>query len=94
MVEPILPTFPIYLNSFLLFFIAGWIIRTIVLPYKVARRVGRKFGYGYIRPEEHRTLTKDERSLLIAQKVLAIAGLVAFLLCGFLFFRLAGHLTH
>ena len=94
MVESISPTFPIYLNSFLLFFIVGWIIRTIVLPYKVARRVGRKFRYGYIGPEDRVTLTKGERRLLIAQKVLAIAGLLAFVLCGFLLFRLSGQLPH
>jgi hypothetical protein len=93
MVKTISPTFPIYLNSFLLFFIAGWFIRTIVLPYKVARRAGRKFRYGYIGPEDRATLTKGQRRLLIAQKVLAIAGLLTFVLCGFLLFRLAS-LTH
>ena len=81
-------------DVFLLFFIVGWIIRTIVLPYKIARRVGRKFRYGYIGPEDRVALTKGERSLLIAAKVLAIAGLVAFVLYIFLFFRLAGLLTH
>lgn len=89
MVKPLSPMILIYLNSFLLFFIAGWIIRTIVLPYKVARRAGRKFRYGYIGPEDRVTLTKDERRLMIAQKVLAIAGLLTFALCGFLLFRLA-----
>jgi hypothetical protein len=89
MVEPLSPTIPIYLNSFLLFFIAGWIIRTIVLPYKVARRAGRKFRYGYIGPEDRVTLTKGERRLMIAQKVFAIVGLLTFALCGFLLFRLA-----
>jgi hypothetical protein len=94
MVESISPAFLIYLNSFLLFLIAGWFIRTIVLPYKVARRVGRRFSYGYIGPEDRATLTKDERRLLIAQRVLAIVGLLAFVLCGLLLFRLAGQLTH
>lgn len=89
MIELHPPIIPIYLNSFLLFFIAGWIIRTIVLPYKLARRAGRKFRYGYIGPEDRITLTKGERRLMIAQKVLAIAGLLTFVLCGFLFFRLA-----
>jgi hypothetical protein len=89
MVEPPLPTIPIYLNSFLLFFIVGWIIRTIVLPYKVARRVGRKFRYGYIGPEDRVTLTKGERGLMIAQKAFAIAGLLAFALSVFLLFRFA-----
>lgn len=88
MVEPLSPTIPIYLNSFLLFFIMGWIIRTIVLPYKVARRAGRKFRYGYIGPEDRATLTTGERRLMIAQKVFAITGLLAFALCGFLLFRL------
>ncbi len=94
MVEPLSPTIPIYLNSFLPFFIAGWFIRTIVLPYKIARRVGRKFRYGYIGPEDRMTLTRDERKLLIAQKVLAIAGLLTFVLCGFLLFGFAGQSTH
>ena len=94
MVESTSPTFPIYLNLFLLFFIAGWFIRTIVLPYKVARRVGRRFRYGYIGPEDRATLTKGERRLLIAQKVLAIVGLLAFVLSGFLLFRLTAQLTH
>lgn len=89
MVEPTPLTIPIYLNSFLLFFVVGWIIRTIVLPYKVARRAGRKFRYGYIGPEDRVTLTKGERGLMIAQKVFAIAGLLAFALGGFLLFRLA-----
>jgi hypothetical protein len=70
-------------QSFPLFFIAGWGIRTILLPYKIARRVGRKFKYGHIGPEERKTLTKGERRLLIAQKILAIFGLLAFVLCGF-----------
>ena len=82
------PQLPIYLNSFLLFLIAGWIIRTIVLPYKVARRAGRKFRYGYIGPEDRVTLTKGERGLMMAQKALAIAGLLAFALCVFILFRL------
>jgi hypothetical protein len=89
MVEPLSSTIPIYLNSFLVFFIVGWIIRTIVLPYKVARRAGRKFRYGYIGPEDRVTLTKGERGLMVAQKAFAIAGLLAFALCGFLLFRLA-----
>ena len=89
MVEPPLPTIPIYLNSFLLFFIVGWIIRTIVLPYKVARRAGRKFRYGYIGPEDRVALTKGERGLMVAQKAFAIAGLLAFALSVFLLFRFA-----
>jgi len=76
----------------MLFFILGWIIRTIILPYKIARRVGRTFRYGYIGPEDRVTLTKGERSLLIAAKMLAVTGLVAFAVCIFLFFRLAGQL--
>jgi hypothetical protein len=78
----------------MLFFVGGWIIRTIVLPYKIARRVGRKFRYGYIGPEDRAALTKGERSLLIAAKMLAIAGLLAFVSSIFFLFRLAGQLTH
>jgi hypothetical protein len=88
------PKLPIYLNSFLLLLIAGWFIRTIVLPYKIARRVGRRFRYGYIGPAERATLTKEERWLLIAQKVLAIAGLLAFVFCAVFLFRFAGQLKH
>jgi hypothetical protein len=88
------PKFLIYLNSFLLFLIAGWIIRTIVLPYKIARRVGRKFRYGYIAPADRATLTKEERMLLIAQKVLAIAGLLTFVLAAVFLFRFAGQPKH
>jgi hypothetical protein len=84
---------PIYLDSFLLFFILGWIIRTIVLPHKVARRVRRKFRYGYIAPEDRARLTKSEQKLMIIQKALAIAGLIAFVICGFLLFGLADQLT-
>jgi hypothetical protein len=79
---------PIYSNSFLLFFIAGWIIRTIILPYLIARRVGRKFNYGYIGLNDRATLTMGEQNLLKAQKLLAIAGLIAFGLTVVLLFRL------
>ena len=92
MIQTISLKFSILLNSFFLFFIVGWILRTIVLPYKVARRVGRKFKYGYIGREDRATLTNGERRLLIAQKWFAVAGLLAFVVTSIVLFRLTRQL--
>lgn len=78
-------------NSFLLFFILAWLVRTILLPFLTSKRGNRPFRYALILPEERATFTSREKRLLIVMNVLTYAGILSFIATAAYLFNYAYH---
>jgi len=76
-------------NLFFICLILAWLVRTIILPFAVARRVNRPYRFAVILPEERNTLTARERQLLILMNALGFLGLILFFATGAYVFNFA-----